>query len=287
MEYFAGPPTLANTLQFNFDYEICKLEAKQTSICESTKPKVYLINEVFGRIAEKYTNECLKMFSRFFGRYDSLPYTHQLPSETPTETWGCGGLLSLTNGLKIRNALNNDGNEYSLKVSMKDVFEAMKSVYNIGMGIEYDEFKNDGSKLIRIEPYKYFYNDSVVFTATFPKKVEKRVNTNKYISLVDVGYSTWTTESTNGLNDVFTDRNYRTELSTVQNTYKAICEFIASDYAIEITRRKWGSITNDWRYDNDTFIVMLEPDGDDLKSETFDFPANVAENINFPESNHI
>lgn len=170
---------------------------------------------------------------------------------------------------------------------MKDVFEAMKSVYNIGMGIEYDEFKNDGSKLIRIEPYKYFYNDSVVFTATFPKKVEKRVNTNKYISLVDVGYSTWTTESTNGLNDVFTDRNYRTELSTVQNTYKAICEFIASDYAIEITRRKWGSITNDWRYDNDTFIVMLEPDGDDLKSETFDFPANVAENINFPESNHI
>ena len=84
MEYFAGPPTLANTLQFNFDYEICKLEAKQTSICESTKPKVYLINEVFGRIAEKYTNECLKMFSRFFGRYDSLPYTHQLPSETPT-----------------------------------------------------------------------------------------------------------------------------------------------------------------------------------------------------------
>lgn len=283
MEYFAGPPTLANTLQFNFDYEICKFEAKQTSICESTKPKVYLINEVFGRITEKYTNECLKTFSRFFGRYDSLPYTHQLPSEIPTNTWGCGGLLSLTNGLKIRNALNNDGNEYSLKVSMKDVFEAMKSVYNIGMGIEYDEFKNDGSKLIRIEPYKYFYNDSVVFTATFPKKVEKRVNTNKYISLVDVGYSTWTTESTNGLNDVFTDRNYRTELSTVQNTYKAICEFIASDYAIEITRRKWGSITNDWRYDNDTFIVMLEPDGDDLKSETFDFPANVAENINFPE----
>ena len=282
--YLAGPPTPSNALKLDLDYEICDLEITQTSICENTYPKVYLINEVFGRITEKYTNECLKTFSRFFGRYDSLPYPHELPTDPQTLTWGCGGLLSLTNGLKIRDAKNNDGSEYALKVSMKDVFEAMKSVYNIGMGVEYDEFRNDGSKLIRIEPYKYFYNDAVVFTAEYVDKVQKRVNTNKYVSLVDVGYSTWTTENTNGLNDVFTSRNYRTELSTVKNTYKAICDFIASDYAIEITRRKWGSITNDWRYDNNTFIAMLEPEyGIGLKTETFDFPPNDAQNINFAE----
>lgn len=283
MQYLAGPPTPSNALSFDFNYEISNIEIVQTSICESTFPKVYLINEVFARIAEKYTNNCLTTFSKFFGRFDSLPYTHQLPDETPNSGWGCGGYLSLTNGLKIRNAINQDGSEYSLKVSMKDVFEAMKAVYNIGMGIEYDEFKNDGSQLIRIEPYKYFYDSGVILTCDNVAVVKKSVETNKYISLIDVGYSTWTTESTNGLNDVFTSRNYRTELATVRNTYKAICQFIASDYAIEITRRKWGSITNDWRYDNDTFIALLEPDEAGLKTETFDFPSNTAFNINYPE----
>jgi len=65
------------------------------------------------------------------------------------------------------------------------------------------------------------------------------------------------TESYNGLNDLFGNREYRTTLKSVRNTYDRLCQFIASDYAIEVTRRQFGGSTKDWRYDNETFIFCL------------------------------
>jgi hypothetical protein len=224
------------------------------SECDPTQSKVYLINEVMSRITEAYTNDCLRVKSDYFGRIDSQPYT--------SEENGCGALTSITNGLKIRakNDLVPIGDSEKtpkVTVSMKEVFEAMNAIHCIGMGIE-DDPNRPGNQLIRVEPKHYFYKPDVLITCDHIKKVEREIHPTELYSILKAGYAKWETENANGLNDPFGNREYRTLLTTIRNTCDRICKFIASDYAIEVTRRKYGSTTKDWKYDNDIFIICLQ-----------------------------
>jgi len=290
LQYTTGSVGSVDPCVFTFHFDSASLNVQLVSDCEDTTTKGYMINEVFSRISEIYTNSCLPAFSTFYGRKDSLPYTNQDPTIVePAPDYGCGALTILTNGLKIRNAKMQDETEPPLSLSMKDVFEAMRAVHNIGIGIEYDNFKDDGSSLLRVEQYLHFYRDEIVLVCDNPTNVRREVNFKDYFSKVNAGYSKWETENTNGLMDIQGRREYRTTLSTVTNEYTALCQFIASDFAIETTRRKFGGVTNDWRYDNDTFIICIdktnEEEGDlaEYENETFDFPPNTSANVMFPE----
>ena len=246
VQYFTGP---TDAFQIDINFTTAYLKITNTSVCEQSFTKGYYINEVFSRIAEKYTNDCLRVYSEYFGRTNSQPYA--------TETTGCGALEMLTNGLKIRGAKLQNNQEPSLTVSMKDVFDGMNAIHNIGMGLEEDTDR-PGEMRLRIEPYKFFYQDDDYFSLEFVNEIKKSAQENEFYSLFKVGYQKWETETNNGLNDMFATREYRTEISTAKNTLDRICKFIASDYAIEVTRREFGKNTKDWKYDNDTFIICVD-----------------------------
>lgn len=217
------------------------------SQCLPTRVKSYRINEVFSRLAENYTNDCFRVYSEYFGRVDSEPYS--------VDADGCGSNEVLSNGLLIRNATLTNGDEPILKVSFKETFEAMKAVHNIGMGLE-DDADRLGYKRIRIEPYKHFYNDTVLFVLDSPAEIKRVVN-DSFVNMIKVGYQKWEAEETNGLYDLFGNREYKSNISAARGNYDQLCRFIASDYAIEVTRRKFGVTTKDWKYDNDAFIVCI------------------------------
>lgn len=221
---------------------------KIQSQCLPTQTKSYFINEVFSRLAENYTNDCLRVYSEYFGRTDSQPYN--------TNDDGCGSNEIITNGLLIRNASLTDGQEPSLKVSFKETFEAMKAIHNIGMGLE-DDTERIGFKRLRIEPYKYFYKDDVLFVLENPNQVKKSVK-DSFVNTIKIGYQKWEAEETNGLYDLFGNREYKTVISAARGSYEQLSKFIASDYAIEVTRRKFGTTSKDWKYDNDTFIICVQ-----------------------------
>lgn len=223
------------------------------SECNSSPAKVYLINEVMSRITEAYTNDCLRVYSEYFGRVDAQPY--------PSDQDGCGGLECITSGLKIRakDDLVPIGDTHitpKVTVSMKEVFDAMNAIHNIGLGVE-DDPNRPGEELIRVEPVNYFYNDDVLMTCDHVMQVERELFPAELYSTAKFGFAKWETENANGLNDPFGKREYRTMLTTIKNMCDRICQFIASDYAIEVTRRKYGGTTTDWKYDNDIFIICL------------------------------
>jgi hypothetical protein len=222
--------------------------------CTSTETTVYMVNETMSRCVEAYTNDCLRVYSDYYGRTDAKPY--------PSDADGCGALRCITNGLRIRNALNSDDNNtpYKVTVSMEDMFNALNAVDNIGMSLE-DDPNRPGYKLVRIEPYKYFYNNDVVMECANLMNVERKVITSAIYSTIKTGYDKWKTWSIRGLNDIFTPREYRTELSSIKNELNRVCKFIASDYAIEYTRRQYGTTTADSRYDNDMFLLSLSRGG--------------------------
>ncbi len=210
------------------------------SLCDSSKGKIYLINETASRITESITNNALRVRSEFYGRPDSQPYSFA--------EYGCGSKKGLSMGMMIRKAQLADGSDPRLSLSMEDVFEALSAIDNIGIG-------NEGID-IRIEPWTFFYQSDVVFRCLHVDKLEKTLTPSEHWSLFKTGYDKWEAEDYNGLDEFLTKREFRTALTEVKNTLEKTCKWIASGYAWETTRRKQND-TKDWRYDNDTFIACL------------------------------
>lgn len=233
----------------NFDGS-ASMDVIAYTLSEETTTKASLINEVGSRILEKTTDDCLRLLSNYYGRTDSQPYP------APNGETGIGGLRALMAGLDIRQYTSG-----RLSLSFKQLFEGLNAIDYIGIGLESDTNRVN-SQVVRMEPAAHFYDPEVILTLDKIPLVVIEVITSLHYSIYKGGYNKWEAEEYFGLDEFATDRNYRTELTSTKNTLDRVCSFIASGYAIEITRRQklYNATTAiDWRFDNDTFIVCLNP----------------------------
>lgn len=241
-----APALAVPTVTFNSG----RFQAGLATECDTTTSRVAFINEVLSRNAELITDGCLRVYSDYFGRTDSLPYAHASD--------GCGSLEVIANGLQIRRATRTDGTEPKLFVNFKDLFDGLNAIHNIGMGIEEDTQGRD--YMLRIEPVAYWYPYSIMHTVDLPMEVKISYDESRSYQTIQIGYDKWETEYSGGLDEFLTKREYRTELLTVDNKLEQVSKLIASGYAIEVTRRQ-GQTTEDFTYDNDIFIICLERGG--------------------------
>lgn len=212
--------------------------------------KSFLINESLSRITEAITNNEMKAYSDYFGRTDALPY--------PSGLNGCGGLEMITNGLFIRgiDKVRTDTPPI-MSVSLKDMFEGLNPIHNIGYGIE-DDTNRPGFKMLRVEPMEYFYPDNVIYSATKIAVLVRKCLPAKIYSKYLFGYEKWEAQQYTGLDEFLTKREYRTSLTSVSNTLSQVSKFVASGYTIEIVRRIGNITSKDNSYDDETFIVCLK-----------------------------
>jgi len=231
--------------------------------------KVYLINEAISRTAEAITNDRIRLYSDYFGRTDSQPYTVVADGE--------GSRACITNGKFIRR-LNEirPGQPPQLNISIQDWFDGLNPIHNLGMGIEPDPNRT-GFNRLRIENWRHFYQDEIVLECIGVNNLRIQSQEKEYYSKFKFGYSKWEAEEFNGIDEFLTDREYRTDLEEVNNTLTMLSSFILSGYALEVTRRKGNEKSEDWRYDNDFFMVALKRDGSDLVVEQGGIltPANI------------
>jgi hypothetical protein len=222
-----------------------------TEYFDATTSKVSMINETGSRILEAITNDNFRLLSDYYGRTDSRPYV------APSGEDGVGSLRVLTVGLLLRQFLSG-----KLTMSFKDFFEGLNAIDNVGIGLE-DDGDRSGYQVIRMEDARYFYNETVLFQLDKIPLVEIEVNQDEHFSLVEIGYNKWEAEEYTGLDEFATKREYRTTLSSVTNTLSKLSNLIASGYAIELTRRKTYLVSSkeDWRFDNDTFIICVDRGG--------------------------
>lgn len=257
-QFTSGTTTVMNA-GLHFRIHEHEIEFSTVSKCEETEAEVYLINEALSRTAEAITNDCLRVYSGYFGRPDAQPYANGIDFGD-----GCGAMEVITNGLKLRNAEMKDGSLPKIQVSFKDLVEGLNAIHNIGYGLEDDPFRAN-YKMLRVEPFTYFYDNSkTIFTALNVPNLKTSVLADEYISLYKNGYAKWEAEDLGGRNDFMGQREFRTILSTISKTLDKVCKFIASPYSIEATRREQGNNGKDWRYDNDTFIICIKHDDDEV-----------------------
>lgn len=206
--------------------------------CPPTDAVVSLVHETASHITESITDYCLRVKSDYYGRTDSEPYA--------AATDGCGSLRVLTSGLRLRNAENPKH-----FLSLKELFDGLNAIDNIGMGVE-DPF-------LRIEPVEYFYNDTQVLSLPYIPDATYELQDEMAYSKVLVGYKKWEIESTNGLDEFNSNKEFRSTLTSIDNTLDITSSFIAGGYPIEQTRQQSFADTGaaDTKYDNDTFIVCV------------------------------
>ncbi len=215
---------------------------------ESTPCDMYLVNELGSRILEVITDDQYRLLSNYYGRNNSEPYP------APDNLDGPGSLRAITKGLIIRQSVLG-----VLYMSFKEFFEGLNAIDNIGIGLE-DDADRAGYKVIRMEPMEYFYTPSLLLTLDKVPLVDIEVLQDEHVSIFRIGYQKWETEEFYGLDEIHSQREYRTTLSSVRNTIERISDLVASGYAIELTRRNPYDVGTkvDWRYDNDFFIICVK-----------------------------
>jgi hypothetical protein len=216
-------------------------EVSMISRCDPSTAKLYMINETASRVIESITDGSLKLYSDYYGRKDSQPFSFAND--------GCGSMRALGIGLDIRKAKLSDGTDPKMFLSMKEIFESLSAIDNVGIG-------NEGEDKIRIENWKFFYQDTVIHSCIGVDKIEKFSKEDENWSVFKNGYEKWEAEDYNGLDEFLTKREWRTSLSETQNPLEKISKMIASGYAWEVTRRRQND-SKDWRFDNDKFIICL------------------------------
>lgn len=226
------------------------LKVDTIELSNPTTAPFYFINESLSRATESITDGAMLVYSDYFGRTDAEPYT--------SASDGCGGLEAITKGLLLRGVPIAGTNTPLMSVSLKSLIDNLNKIHCIGIGVEPDAAR-PGFDLLRVEQFEYFYSDTILMNCIAVNKLEIETKIEGFISVLKIGYKKYEGEEYNGIDEFLSSREYRSTMSCNKKELDLTCEFIASGYAIEVTRNKFTD-TKDWRFDNDIFILCFKRD---------------------------
>lgn len=260
----------------NFSFKTAQFEVRirnakstifveENSIFENSKSKFYLAHELLNQLTTIATNNKKAFYSDYFGRTD-LGYSSNGP----------GAFIGTTHGFAVRGFTklpipdpdNGVENLYKpMTTSFKEAVSSLKSVLNVGVGIE----EINGKERVRIEELSYFYNNNV--TIRLPnqvKKVKRSTAVDYYFPSIEIGYEKGGDyQEAQGLDEPNGKSNFTTIIDRVKNTLSLLSKYRADSYGKEFARRKPFSdySTEDSQYDTDVFLLDLKKGNNNLFEE--------------------
>jgi len=152
----------------------------------------------------------------------------------------CGDNLVLTNGLTLRAANATQGLDETVKVSMKEILDTLRAIYNTGFNFEYDGV----DKVIRIEPASYYYRDIEILDLDEPYDYIEEAYPETTYNEVEAGFKTFNKQrddssdfKDSSIEDINAKSNYGLPIRTAKNKYSIIAPIIFSSFEIEAQRR--------------------------------------------------
>jgi hypothetical protein len=177
----------------------------------------------------------------------------------------------LCNGLQIRNSTTPQAPK--LFLNWEDFFNGTKKIFNIGWGF----YENDTK--LAVAGLDFFYGQDVVFDFGSVREVVFTHAEDLTFGKINVGYSNWEAEEYSGLDEMNTLRTFRRKGSKNANELDLVSDIVTAGYTIEITRRKNEAKTGtqDWRYDNNLFLLNTFDDGGTptIVQDNIESPTNI------------
>lgn len=116
-------------------------------------------------------------------------------------------------------------------------------------------------EVIRIERKEDQYDDSDGTSIDFynVRNITKKYDADRIFNKVSIGYSRWQSEDIAGIDDPQSKKTYSTRFKKVGKGIDLYSEFIAASLVIEQARRTVKEKSADYKYDNETFIIAIDP----------------------------
>lgn len=214
----------------------------------------FLIHDAAGQICDRIISEDQSFYSEHLGSGQTLYRQYDAD--------GCGWKYAITKGLQIR--------QYSLIEkpffqSFNQWWKGINPVLCLGLGYELI----NGLPVIRVEQMEHFYDDSgVSINISNVRDITRNYDQEVIFKTIKVGYSKWQSEDISGIDDPQTKHTYATRLQKAGVDLNLESDFIAASLAIETTRRTTRIKSADYKFDNDTFLIAINPIPVDVSPET-------------------
>lgn len=115
-------------------------------------------------------------------------------------------------------------------------------------------------KIIRVEEKEYFYDRTPSLNISNVLDITRDYDNELIFNKIEIGYSQWQSEDISGIDDPQTKHTYATRFKKMGKPIQLHSEFIAASLALETTRRQTIEKSKDYKFDNNTFIVAINPD---------------------------
>jgi hypothetical protein len=255
-----------------YTFESGSMSIELTTAVESfSLGRANLIHEITSRVAGAILDNPTPIYSELLGRTDSQPTAYLNNGEA--------SFTNVINGLGIRNFPLVKG-EKTMFANLKQLFDGMNMIWNVGMGIEGD--------VLRIEPKRHFYNPNALIQLMNVPDIKVSIAKDYLFSKASFGNSNWKIKDVNGIDEVNTRRDYNTGLVSLKKDYLQNANIVTGAYAIEATRREKYSTsgTSDTDYDNDIFFIATKRDiAETYKAEKNENFADI-QNLYSPETTY-
>lgn len=233
-------------------FRLTETNDAQASICECITVENFL-----NRIIYQITGSNNKLISDCFDESAGGKYANNV----------------ITNGLLLRRYIPEDGGRIQLSTSFKKTFESLMAIFGLGWAFE---LQNDGSYVIRVEPYEYFYQDTIEIILNDVEQLKQNTANDMLYSQLKLGYDdNWKNMSLGGIDAVCTDRNYFIDNKAIKlgstSTLEIKSEIIGEGIAIEYSRRLQffddNSGSSDRPNDYSLFLIWTIREDVELDSE--------------------
>lgn len=205
----------------------------------------FLIHDVGGQIIDRTISLNNRFYSEHLGSDRTLYRQY--------DDDGCGWKYAITKGLQIR--------QYSLIekpffLSFNQWWKGINPVLCLGLG--YEEI--GGVQVIRVEEMEHFYDaSSVSLNISNVRDITRTYDQDAIFKVIKVGYTKWQSEDISGIDDPQTKHTYATRFVKTGVELNLESDFIAASLAIETTRRTTKIKSADYKFDNDTFLIAINP----------------------------
>lgn len=118
--------------------------------------------------------------------------------------------------------------------------------------------------VIRVEDKAHWYDDSQGTSVDLSnvKNITRKYDNDVIFNKVEIGYARWQGEDISGIDDPQTKKFYTAPFKKIGKTIQIFSEFIGASLVWESARRMAREKSTDYKFDNETFIVALNPEFD-------------------------
>ena len=214
----------------------------------------FLLHDAFAAVCDRIIGESDTFYSEYLGS--------DLTQARQYEENGCAWKYMLVKGLQLRKYTLT---EKPFFMSLNQCWRGANPILNLSLG--YDEV--DGNQVIRVERKEYQYDNSEGTSVDFSniRDITRKYDNDRIFNKIEIGYNRWQAEDISGIDDVQTKKTYSSRFKKIGKTLTLFSEFMAASIPIEQARRTSKEKSSDYKYDNEVFIIAINPNQVDVSPD--------------------